>query len=175
VSIQASLRCHLCDFSQAGQRSGISRPSMMESNIILSVRSPVRTAVPSIGQRIIISGVPGPGTISPFKSRTTGTAKPPGEIVKRPCPCFAAWIGLYPSTADFCCTCSRQLLAQSDTTTALNHVRFAPESGRNPAELCGSDQPTLLVIGLRVVARKVESLCTERFIPCSLQAQVHDP
>jgi hypothetical protein len=44
---------------QAGQRSGISRFVSNESSTIVSVLSPVETAVPRIGQRIMILGVIG--------------------------------------------------------------------------------------------------------------------
>jgi hypothetical protein len=68
---QASLRCHLCTFRQAGQSIGIGRSSEMDSKIIVSVRSPVWTAVPNVGQRIIISGINSRGAaiISPVKSK----------------------------------------------------------------------------------------------------------
>jgi hypothetical protein len=56
LSTHASFRRHLCTFMQAGQRSGISRFVSNESSTIVSVLSPVETAVPRIGQRIMILG-----------------------------------------------------------------------------------------------------------------------
>jgi hypothetical protein len=55
-STHASCRCHLWSLRQSGQRSGIITPES-DSNLIVSVVSPVGTAVPSVGQRIIMLGM----------------------------------------------------------------------------------------------------------------------
>jgi len=58
VSTHASFRSHLWSLKQSGQRSGI-LTSDSDSNLIFSVVSPVGTAVPSVGQRIIMLGIAG--------------------------------------------------------------------------------------------------------------------
>jgi hypothetical protein len=55
-STQASFSSHLWVLKQAGQRIGI-EISDRESNLIASVVSPVGTALPNTGQRIMISGM----------------------------------------------------------------------------------------------------------------------
>lgn len=64
LSIQASFGFHLWIFKQAGQRSGISNFGSIVSNTTVSVLSPVGTAIPIIGQRIMILG-----TKSPYETR----------------------------------------------------------------------------------------------------------
>jgi len=55
-STQASFLFHLCTFRQAGHRMG-TETSPRESNNMVSVLSPVGTAFPEIGQRIMIFGI----------------------------------------------------------------------------------------------------------------------
>src|SRR5277367_509092 len=55
-SSHASFCSHLWSFRQAGHRSGIVTLDS-DSNLIVSVVSPVGTAIPTIGQRIMIFGI----------------------------------------------------------------------------------------------------------------------
>ena len=72
---------------QAGQSIGIGTARSRESSTTVSVRNPVLIAVPSVGQRIIISGIepPQPGRISTVKFGKMGTAKPAARACA---PCF---------------------------------------------------------------------------------------
>jgi hypothetical protein len=56
-------------FKQAGQFSGISKFASIEANTIISVVSPVGTALPMIGQRIMILGMGLRASADPKKSR----------------------------------------------------------------------------------------------------------
>jgi hypothetical protein len=55
LALRSSFFSHLWSFKQAGHWSGIVTPAS-DSNLIVSVVSPVGTAFPTVGQRIMIFG-----------------------------------------------------------------------------------------------------------------------